>query len=465
MPYRLRQIELDDKMCQQVSLDVFAPIYPREVICEQLSVHHAWEKRERGLNMLLMIYVLLAAALWTRLAFPRVLEKLARPLQVLGLPESARRVVGSAITYRRQHLGAAPLVGLFAHCCRPLCTPQTPGAYRFGRRLVAIDGTRQDVADTLANAAAFERPSNQYGPGPFPQIRLLLLTECGSHASFGACVQSSQQAEVSMAYELLPGLQADMLVLHDAQFTGLHLWQAIRARRAHVLGPLPQHHLSRYLRQLCDGSYLAVYTPTAAQQRAGIKPLVVRVIEYQITDHRLGEPGKVYRLATTLLNPRTAPALELIDCYHERWEAEVALDEIKTHQRLQQPVLRSLTPEGVVQEVYALLLAHYAVRSLMVQAAAQVQLDPDRLSFIEAVFQVTETTRDLAQVHPAEQAAVRRQLLERLLAHRLPPRRLRGNPRVLKKLYRKYKRKPHDALPIPPFTPDDHFLDFVVLLI
>jgi hypothetical protein len=452
-------------MCQQVGLDVFEPIYPRQVICEQLSQHQAWEERERALNMLVLIYILLAAALWTRLSFPRVLEKLARPLHVLGLPLWVMRVADWAISSRRQQLGSAPLAGLFAQCCRPLCTPQTPGAYRFGRRLVAIDGSRQDVDDTPANAAAFQRPSNQYGPGPFPQIRLLLLSECGSHASFGACVQSSQQAEVTMASELLPLLEPHLLVLHDAQFTGLQFWQAIRPRRAHVLGPVPQHHLARYLRQLSDGSYLAVYTPTAQQQREGLKPLVVRVIEYQIRDERLGEPGKVSRLATTLLNPRTAPALELIDGYHERWEVEVELDEIKTPQRLQQPVLRSLTPQGVVQEVSALLLAHYAVRALMLQAAQQAQLDPDRLSFTEAVFQVSETTRELAQVQTTEHEALRQQLLERLVVELLPLRRLRSNPRVLKKLYRKYKRKPHDAPPVPPFDPDDHFLDFVILLI
>ncbi len=452
-------------MCQQVSLNVFDQIYPREVICEQLSVHHAWEERERCLNMVVLIYVLLAAALWTRLALPRVLEKLARPLHVLGLPLSAMHVVGSAISYRRQHLGSAPLQGLFAQCCHPLCTTTTPGAYRFGRRLVAIDGTRQDVADTPANAAAFQRSSNQYGPGPFPQIRLLLLTECGSHASIGASVQSSQQAEVTMAYDLLPLVQADMLVLHDAQFTGLRFWQAIRRRRAHVLGPLPEHHLSSYLRQLCDGSYLAVYVPTPQQQREGVKPLLVRVIEYRIRDERLGEAGRVYRLVTTLLNPRTAPALDLIDCYHERWEVEVVLDEIKTHQRLQEPVLRSRTPQGVHQEVYALLLAHYAVRSLMYQAASQAKLDPDRLSFTDAVFVLCETTHELAQVQPSEHEAVRQQMLGRLTAQLLPERRLRTNPRVLKKLYRKYKRKPHDAVPVPPFNPDDHFLDFVILLI
>src|SRR6266851_2210927 len=174
MSYRLRQIDLDDKMCQQVSLAVFDEIYPLEEVCEQLSRHQAWEKRERVLNMVLIIHLLLAAALWTRLALPRVLERLARPLHVLGLCLSAMQVKGSAIRYRRQQLGVATLQGLFARCCRPMCTPETIGAYRFGKRLMALDGTMQDVADTPANAAAFARPSNQYGPGPFPQLRLVV---------------------------------------------------------------------------------------------------------------------------------------------------------------------------------------------------------------------------------------------------------------------------------------------------
>ena len=465
MQYRLRHLDLDDKMCHQVSLDVFEQVYPREHICEQLSQQQAWEKRERKLNMLVLIYVLLAAALWTHLAFPRVLERLARPLYLLGLPMQAMRLRGSAITYRRQQLGAAPLQGLFAQCCRPLCTPATLGAYRFGRRVMALDGSVQDVPDSEANAAAFARPSNQYGSGPFPQIRLLLLAECGSHAVVDAVVDSSEEAERTLAEAILPSLEPDMLLTHDAQFTGRRFWQAIRARRAHVLAPLPSHHLPTYLQQLSDGSYLAVYQPSPQQQREGSEPLLVRVIEYRITDARLGEPGQVYRLATTLLNPRTAPALELVACYHERWEVEVVIDEIKTHQRLQQPVLRSLTPEGVRQEVYALLLAHYAVRFWMHRAACQAQVDPDRLSFTDALFVLTETTRELAQVAPCEQEALLQQMCERLTAQVLPPRRLRINPRVLKKLYRKYKRKPRNVPAPPPFDPTDQFLDFVVLLI
>jgi hypothetical protein len=465
MRYRLRHLDLDDKMCHQVSLEVFEQVYPYDKICEQLSQHQAWEERERKLNMLVLVYILLAAALWTRLAFPRVLERLARPLHLLGLPLKAMQVRGSAISARRKLLGQAPLQGLFAHCCRPVCTPQTKGAYRFGKRLVALDGTVQDVADTPANAAAFFRPSNQYGPGPFPQIRVLLLSECGSHAPFDAVIDSGEVAEQTLAQAILPSLSADMWLLHDAQFTGLRFWQAIRAHRAHVMGPLPTHHLPTYLRQLSDGSYLAAYVPSRAQVREGIKPLLVRVIEYRITDARLGEPEQIYRLATTWLNPRTALALDLIDCYHERWEVELVFDEIKTHQRLQQAVLRSRTPDGVRQEVYALLLAHYAVRSWMHRAACQAEVDPDRLSFTDAIFVLSETTRELALVEAISQASLLQEMCERLTAQLLPPRRLRTNPRVLKKLYRKYPRKSPNQPALPPFDPKDQFLDFVVLLI
>lgn len=465
MRYRLRQLDLDDKMCQQVSMQVFEQIYPREIIFEQLSLHQAWEEREKALNMFLIIHLLLAAALWTRLAYARVLERLARPLHVLGLYLACMQVSRSAISYRREQLGVAPLQGLFARCCQPICTPETIGAYRFGKRLMALDGTMQDVPDTAANAAAFARSSNQYGQGPFPQIRLVILTECGSHATIDAVISDNREGEQPLAEHLLSSLEPNMFLLHDAQFTGPSFWRLIRARGAHVMGPLPSHHLPSYERQLTDGSYLASYPKSKKQGQTTSQPFLVRVIEYRITDPRLGEPDKVYRLATTWLNPRTAPALDLIDCYHERWEVEVVLDEIKTHQRLQEPVLRSRTPEGVRQEVYAILMAHYAVGVLMHQAACQAGLDPDRLSFTDAVFVLGETTQELAQVEPSQQGVLRQEMGVRLAAHPLPPRRLRSNPRVLKKLYRKYKRKALDLPAVPPFDPMDQFLDFVVLLI
>src|SRR5207248_3719110 len=141
------------------------------------------------------------------------------------------------------------------------------------------------------------------------------------------------------------------------------------------------------------GSVLAWVGPTRPSQahyrvRRG---MWVRIISYRLTDERLGEPGKVYRLVTTLLNPRVAPALALIGLYHERWEIELVIDEIKTHERAQRKVLRSKTPEGVRQELYGIYLAHYAVRALMAQAAVQAELDPDRLSFPEVLLVPTET--------------------------------------------------------------------------
>lgn len=465
MTYRLRQIALDDKMCQQTRLDILEPLYPLSSICQQLDEHHAWEQHERALNMVLIVHLLLAAALWTREALPRVLQRLARPLHVLGLPLTAMQVTAAAICYRRRQLGVEPLRGLFARHSRPMCTPATPPAFRFGKRLMALDGTMQDVADTPANAAAFRRSSNQTGDGPFPQLRAVLLSECGSHAFVDVTLGDVRDAEVGLAYALLPSLDSSMLLLHDAQFTGCQFWHTLRRQRVHALAPVPSHHLPTYERQLSDGSYLACYHPSSSQQHVGVTRVWVRVIEYRITDERLGEPERVYRLATTWLNPRTAPARDLIACYHERWELESSLDELKTHQRLQQPVLRSRTPLGVRQEVYALLLAHYAVRFLMHQAACAAGLDPDRLSFTEAVFVVSETTRDLAQVCPTQHPTLLQDMRLRLVVSPLPPRRLRANPRVLKKLYRKYKRKSSDAPPVPPFEPDAQFLDFVLLLI
>jgi IS4 transposase len=184
-----------------------------------------------------------------------------------------------------------------------------------------------------------------------------------------------------------------MLLTHDCGLFAGALWEQIRAKKAHVLSALAEPVLGKPLRRLSDGSYLTVLQPHSKAIWRQKKPLLIRVIEYQVTDVRLGEAGKVYRLATTLLNPRGAPALELIQLYHERWEIELAIREIKTYQRLQLKVLRSKTPEGVMQELYALLLAHYAVRVMMHQAASEADLDPDRLSFSEAVLKTQRSGR------------------------------------------------------------------------
>lgn len=286
MPYSLRHLDFDDKMCHQVSLHVFEQVYPHQIICDQLRLHHRWEERERVLNRGVLTHLLLAAALGTRLALPRVLERLARPVQVLGLSLAAMQVRGPASSDRRQRLGVEPLQGLFACWCRPLCTAATKGAYRCGKRLMALDGTMQDVPDTPANAAAFCRPSHHYGPGPFPQLRLLLLSECGSPAIVDATISDRTHSERRRAHDLMSSLTSERLLLHDAPFSGLSFWHSIRAHGSHGLGPVPSHHLPSYQRQVHDGSSLAAYLPSPAQTCEGIMPLLVRVIEYRITDTR-----------------------------------------------------------------------------------------------------------------------------------------------------------------------------------
>jgi hypothetical protein len=462
--YTLRQMEHNDKMCEQLSLDVFADIYPPEQVAsliEQYRTNREKQQRVRQFTGVALVYFLLLMALWARLAQVRVWDKLLHGLQRLhpcGPPVTAS---ASALWYQRKALGAEPLRRLVEQCCQPVCHSQTTGAFYGGRRIMAIDGTLQKVADTPKNDAFFFRASNQYGKGAYPQVRCVFLMECGSHAIIDADVTDGKQSEMYGAYVVLRKVEAGMLVTHDSGLFAGGLWEQLGERKAHALCALAEPVLGKPLRRLKDGSYLTVLFPQKNAIQLQKKPLLIRVIEYQITDERLGEPGKLYRLATTLLNPRTAPALELIGLYHERWEIELAIREIKTYQRFQLPVLRSKTPEGVIQEIYALLLAHYAVRVLMYQSAFQADLDPDRLSFTEAVFQISEAVADLAMADPAHRKWGMGCLLICLRRRLLPPRRLRVNRREIKQIYNKYKPKKRDLPPPAPFGSDECFLDFV----
>lgn len=271
------------------------------------------------------------------------------------------------------------------------------------------------------------------------------------------------------AHRLLEQVGPNMLVLVDAGITSGGFLEHARERRAHVLGALEAgawEHLS-HQRRLADGSVLAWVGPTRPGDakypvRGG---MWVRIISYRLTDERVGEVGKVYRLVTTLLNPRVAPALELLALYHERWEIELVIDEIKTHERAQRKVLRSKTPEGVRQELYGIYLAHYAVRVLLAQAAVEAELDPDRLSFTEGLFELTEMI-DLALTLEPEEATERllTRLQHKMAQHVLPARRLRINRREVKQVYNKYKPKKRQVPSPEPFDPEDQFLDFVELL-
>lgn len=471
--YRLRQMELDDKVCEQVSLTMLSQVYPQEVIERCVQQSQPWvskARRVRASTALSLVLFVIGMALWSRLNQCQVWQKLVGSLSALHPGERKESMSDSGLSGRRQALGSQCLQTMLAACCQVLAEPASMPSAFFGRyRLMAIDGTLFTTPDTLANDAAFGRSSNQYGPGAYPQVRCVVLSECGSHAGVGLEIARYDVSEVHGAHRLLSQVGRNMLVMVDAGITSGGFLEHARERGAHVLGALEAgmwEQLPRK-RRLADGSVLAWVEPTRPGQalypvRRG---LWVRIIRYQITDERLGEPGQVYRLVTTLLNPRVAPALTLIGLYHERWEIELIFDEIKTHERAGRKVLRSRTPEGVRQELYGLFLAHYAVRVLLAQAAIEAELDPDRLSFSEGVFELTEMICFALPLEPQEAtASLLARLRHRMANHVLPARRLRINRREVKQLYSKYKPKKRQVPPPEPFGSQERFLDFVDLL-
>jgi Transposase DDE domain len=323
--------------------------------------------------------------LYTHVALGHVLRKLAQGLRFIW-PEPTYRVPGaSALIYRRYRLGALPVMALYERVVRPIATPRTRGAFCCGLRLMAIDGTVEDVPDTEANAAAFGRQHGSRGDGAFPQVQGVYLVECGTHAIVDATFGPYGTSERDGAHVVLRAVRAGMLVMWDRGLHEYDLFWAVRQRGAHALGRLPAPVKPEWAASLPDGSTLADLRPSDPQRRAQGERLLVRVIEYTLTDPALPGYGETHRLVTTLLDPRVAPAVELVCLYHERWESELVIDETDTHQRLAGRPLRSHKPEGVLQELYALLIAHFAIRVLMHEAALQAGIDPDRLSFVHAV--------------------------------------------------------------------------------
>src|SRR6266496_3530264 len=465
-------MDVDDKGCEQVDLALLARVYPKEEIERCVGQSQPWvskARRVRQSTMLVLVWFVIGLALWSRLNQRLGWDKLVGKLSVLHPGEPTSRLSASALSGRRQELGGQGLQSLLHECSQVLAQPQQMPSAFFGRyRLMAIDGTVVSRADTVANSAAFGRSSNQYGPGAYPQVRCVLLAECGSHAVVELEIGRYDVWEVHGAHRVVEEVGPDMLVLVDAGITSGGFFEHVRERRAHVLGALEAgawEHLPRQ-RRLADGSVLAWVPPsTRGVQYPMPRGMGVRLISYRVTDERLGEPGQVYRLATTLLNPRLAPALELIGLSHERWEIELVIDEIKTHERVQRKVLRDVSPEGVRQELYGIFLAHYAVRVLLAEAAGEAELDPDRLSFTQGLFVLTEML-DLALILEPEEATepLLRQVRQQMAQGVLPRRRLRVNRREVKQVYNKYMRKKRHLPPPEPFEPQEQFLDFVMLL-
>jgi hypothetical protein len=308
----------------------------------------------------------------------------------------------SGISQARSRLGEAPLRRMYEQVVRPIATPATKGAWYRRWQLVSLDGSCLDLADTEENCRAFGRPEASRGESAFPQLRFVALVENGTHVLFGARLGGFADGETTLAHDVLTALRPGLLCLADRQFFGHALWQAAAATGAELLWRVKRNlRLPRETR-LADGSYLTTIYPSQKDRRHRTRGVQVRVVEYRLEGLADAEP--LYRLVTTILDPAQAPAVDLAALYHERWEIEGALAELKTHLRGARVVLRSKTPELVRQEFWGLLLAHFAVRGLMHEAALRADEDPDRLSFLHAVRVVRRKLPVFAALPPSSQA-------------------------------------------------------------
>lgn len=382
-----------------ISVGVLASVCPRPLIEEVLAETGKGSQRERLLPAPAVVYYVMALALWREAPLEEVLRVVCEGLQWLGgRAAGAVRASKSAISQARTRLGSQVMRQLAERVLRPLAAPGAPGAWYRGWRVMAVDGSCLDVADEVANAEFFGYPGASRGQSAFPQARLLGLVECGTHAVTAAEVAPYGHSEQAMAARLLPtALRPDMLLLADRNFFGFKLWQMACATGAKLVWRVKADRQLPVEQRLPDGSYLStVFGSEDRRHRAGQS---VRVIEYTLQDSATPSQD-CYRLVTNLLDPDEAPALELAALYHERWEIEGVFAEFKTHLRANSTVLRSKTPDLVLQELWGLLLAHFAIRQLMAQAAWPRGLDPDVLSFTHAVRVIKRKMPQAAAVPP-----------------------------------------------------------------
>lgn len=384
MARTLARLPEGSRISDYVSLGVITKTFPLARVRAVLASTGKASQRERDLPAHVVVYYAIALALYMQSSYREVLRCLLEGLEWLMDPVLTPRVAGhSGISQARTRLGWEPLAQLHDELVKPIAVASTRGAW-YGRwRLVSLDGSTMDVADEQANDVAFGRPGASRGSSAYPQFRFVSLVESGTHVLFGTRMAPYATGENTLAKEVLSALDSGMLCLADRGFFGYEMWRQALATKAQLLWRIKRNAVVPCDERLADGSYLSSIYPGEKDRRQRTNAIRVRVIEYSL--HGVADAEPIYRLLTSVLDPHQAPAPELAALYHERWEIETALDELKTHLRGAKIVLRSKTPDLVRQEFYGLLMAHFAVRALMHEAALSADVDPDRLSFIHAV--------------------------------------------------------------------------------
>jgi hypothetical protein len=430
---------------------------PPELVDEMTELAGCREKRSRLLPARAVVYFVLGLCLFSGAdsmgppGYRSVMRSLmhgARHVAGLAVPSA------SALCRARQRLGAKPFELLFERLAGPVAAAGEAGAFALGLLLVAWDGTGIDVPASAATIAAFGTAA-----GAGPQLRLMALVECGTHAVIGAAFDGLARAsEHVLARRLLACLRPGMLLLADRNFPGWELWGLAAGTGAELCWRVQDRRVLEPVVRLPDGSFTAVMpTPEAARtawkrRQRGLPPLSdghrVRVIEYSLTVTRRDGTSRTeaFRLVTTLLDPQRAPAAELAALYHERWEAENGYAELKTRLRGAGFTLRSRTPELACQEMWAFLIVWQAISALRRQAAAQASTDPDRASFTVAIRIARDHARTWHDV-PAD----RDRAIAAIISDLLPPRRDRQCPREKKRPRNTYPTR-KTGQPRPPGT-------------
>ncbi|HEU5006932.1 MAG TPA: IS4 family transposase [Jatrophihabitantaceae bacterium] len=399
----------------RIGVGVLTRLIPRDLVDDVLVEVGRVEQRRRLLPARVVVYYVLALCLFFGDAYEEVMRKLVGGLQWLHSWDTRWDVpTASALCQARQRLGEEPLRALFDRVAAPMLEAGTGPGWCGPWRVMAIDGVILDMPDTVENVEQFGRSGNHLADSPFPQARVVMLAECGTRAVVSAEIGGCHDGERDLAWGFLDRIDDQMLVLADRGFYSYEFWQQVRATGAQTLWRVKTQIVLPVQKRLPDGSYLSALVPKSMRSAvAGGKArrldryeIPVRVIDYTITNRSTdsqpdAEPETI-RLVTSILDHELAPAAELAALYHQRWEIELALDEIQTHQMGRPRVLRSRSPQMVKQEIWALLLSHYAIRHLIYEAADQTDSDPDRVSFMRTLRIVRRQVTDQAAFSPRQ---------------------------------------------------------------
>ena len=378
----------DIRLSDYLSLGLLARLVPTKIVDEALSKHQRHSQRQRDFPAEAVAYYVMAMSMYRDVNTEEVMRIISEGMTYLG-SDSIRRSVGkSAISAARRKLGAEVIQEIAQQTCLPLSTDRSGHGYYKGLKIVSIDGTTLEVADEPATRDAFGVPGTGQGKTGYPQLRCVSLLENATGVLFGTTLGGYHDDEKVLAVETLKYLKSEMLCLADRGFLGYPLWQKASATGSQLLWRTTKNRNLPVIKLLPDGSYLSEIYPSKEtlknmDNQQEIKPIQVRIVEYQLPLIKDGEP--FYRLMTTLLDHEVYPALELAALYHERWQVETAFAELKTTLKGSAVVLRSKTAELVRQEFWGLMLAHYVVRKMMFETSLAINKSPTRLSFKHSV--------------------------------------------------------------------------------